>query len=181
MKKIFIAIVYFATTINTVYSQIGKPFPELKGITLEDKNMILPTDTKGKFTLLGLAYSKAAESDLQSWYQPIYTTFIEKNKPSLFNDTYDVHLYFIPMFTGINQSASETARKKMKEGFDKELAKHVLVYKGELKVYKEQLDFEKKDTPYFFVLDKSGNIIHAISGKYSEEKLSKIEELISEQ
>ena len=54
------------------------------------------------------------------------------------------------------------------------------MYKGDLKSYKEQLDFEKKDTPYFFVLDKEGKIIHAFSGKYSDEKLAKIEELIGE-
>ena len=62
----------------------------------------------------------------------------------------------------------------------KSLLKNVLVYKGDLKTYKDHLDFEKKDTPYFFVLDKTGKIIHAFSGKYTEEKLAKIEELISE-
>ena len=180
MKKSILLLALLGLIQLGSHAQIGKPFPELKGITLEDKNMVLPNDTKGKFTLLGLAYSKAAEQELLTWFQPIYTTFIEKAKPGLFNESYDVNLYFVPMFTGVNQAASETARKKMKEGFDKSLLKNVLVYKGDIKSYKEQLDFEKKDTPYFFVLDKEGKIIHAFSGKYTDEKLAKIEALISE-
>lgn len=163
-----------------VYSQSPKPFPELKGITLEDMSITLPKDTKGKFTLLGLAYSKAAEAELITWYQPVYSSFIEKNKPSLFNESYDVNLYFIPMFTGVNQSAIGVTTKKMKEALDKVLHKNVLVYKGELKSYKDQLHLDKNDTPYFFVLDKQGNIIHTATGKYSDEKLAKIEELIEE-
>jgi 5-dehydro-2-deoxygluconokinase len=41
-----------------------------------------------------------------------------------------------------------------------------------------ELDFEKKDIPYFFVLDKDGKIIFATSGSYSESKLDQIEEVI---
>lgn len=179
MKKILV-IVSLALSQMAVLAQATKPFPELKGTTLEEVNVTLPTDTKGKFTLLGLAYSKAAEAELLTWYQPVYSTFIEKSKPSLFNESYDVNLYFVPMFTGVNQAATAATKKKMKEGVDKLLHKNVLIYKGELKPYKDKLDFEKKDTPYFFVLDKQGNIIHSFSGKYSDEKLAKIEELIAE-
>ncbi len=180
MKKLILIISAVGLMQLNSLAQVGKQFPELKGITLEDKNIALPNDTKGKFTLLGLAYSKAAEKDLQTWFQPVYSTFIEKSKPGLFNESYDVNLFFVPMFTGVSQAASETARKKMKEGFDKSLLKNVLVYKGDIKAYKEQLDFEKKDTPYFFVLDKTGKIVHAFTGKYTDEKLAKIEELIEE-
>lgn len=179
MKKT-LAIIAFSLSQMLGVAQTTKLFPELKGTTLEEVNVTLPTDTKGKFTLLGLAYSKAAEVELQTWYQPIYSTFIEKSKPSLFNESYDVNLYFVPMFTGVNQAATGATKKKMKEGIDKLLHKNILIYKGELKSYRDKLDFEKKDTPYFFVLDKQGNIVHSFSGKYSDEKLAKIEELIAE-
>lgn len=179
MKKIsiFLTVLLFSYQLQ---AQVGKPFPLLYGETLEGKVIELPIQTKGKFTLLGLAYSKGAESELLTWYQPIYSTFIEKPKPGLFNESYDVNMYFVPMFTGVNQAASNTAKKKMKEGVDPVLHPYIMFYKGELAAYKESLNFEKRDTPYFFVLDKNGNIIHAFTGKYSAEKLAKIEELISE-
>ena len=178
MRNSIICILVLSTLQLSTFAQATKPFPEIRGTTLEDVAVSLPMDTKGKFTLLGLAYSKAAEAELVTWYQPVYTTFLEKNKPSLFNESYDVNLYFIPMFTGVNQAATGASTKKMKEGMDKQLHKNVLVYKGDLKPYKDKLDFEKKDTPYFFVLDKQGNIIHTVTGKYTDEKLAKIEELI---
>jgi predicted transcriptional regulator len=47
-----------------------------------------------------------------------------------------------------------------------------------LKTYKEALDFEKKDIPYFFVLDKDGKIVYATSGKYTSAKLDEVEEVL---
>jgi hypothetical protein len=47
-----------------------------------------------------------------------------------------------------------------------------------LKPYKESLDFEKKDTPYFFVLDQHGKIIYATSGKYTKAKLDGVEDAL---
>jgi hypothetical protein len=82
------------------------------------------------------------------------------------------------MFTGVNAAASGTAKKKAVKNVDAQLFPHLLFYKGELKPYKEALDFEKKDIPYFFVLDPDGKIIHATSGRYSEAKMDKVEEVV---
>jgi len=159
---------------------VGKMFPNMEAETSEDKKVVLPTDVKGKFTLLGLAYSKKAEDELNTWFSPIYEKFIRKApKGGLFEDMgYDVNVYFVPMFTGVNAAATGTAKKKAIKNVDPELLPRILFYKGELKPYKEALDFEKKDTPYFFVLDKDGKIIHATSGKYSENKMSDIEAVL---
>ena len=176
MKKSL--IVAFVLITGLLKAQTGNDFPSIGGNTLDERTLMIPKDTKGKYTLIGMAYSKAAEQELQTWFQPVYSTFLEKTKPGLFNQSYDVNLYFIPMFTGANQAASGAATKKLKQGLDKSLQPHVLVYKGDLKTYKDQLDFEKKDTPYFFILDKEGIIVYTTSGKFTEEKMAKIEELI---
>jgi hypothetical protein len=55
---------------------------------------------------------------------------------------------------------------------------YILFYKGELKPYKDALDFEKKDTPYFFVLDKDGKIIYATSGKFTTPKMDEVEAVL---
>jgi flagellar basal body rod protein FlgG len=84
------------------------------------------------------------------------------------------------MFTGVKAAAQGTAKRQALKELDESLYPHMLFYKGELKTYKEALDFEHKDVPYFFVLDKDGKIIYATSGAFSDKKLGEIEELIDD-
>ena len=145
---------------------------------MEDKKVKLPDATKGKYTLLGLAYSKKSEDELNSWFQPVFQKFIQKNKGLFEGFAYDVNVYFIPMFTGVNAAATGTAKKKAMKNVDPNLLPYILFYKGELKSYKEALDFEKKDIPYFFVLDPEGNIVFATSGKYTSAKMEEVEAVL---
>lgn len=157
---------------------IGKVFPAMEAETVEDQKVSLPDDTKGKFTLLGLAYSKKSEDELNSWFQPVFEKFIQKTSGLMSGFGYDVNVYFIPMFTGVNAAATGTAKRKALKNIDPQLLPYILFYKGELKMYKAELDFEKRDIPYFFVLDKNGKIVFATSGGYTESKMDQVEEVI---
>ncbi|MBL7852276.1 MAG: hypothetical protein JNN04_15340 [Cyclobacteriaceae bacterium] len=157
---------------------VGKVFPEMVAETVEDRKVTLPSDVKGKFTLLGLAYSKKSEDELRTWFEPIFTKFVQKPEGLLAGMGYDVNVYFIPMFTGINAAAEGTAKRKAMKNLDPQLFPHILFYKGELKTYKEALDFEKRDIPYFFVLNAEGTIVYATSGAFSDQKLDAIEDVI---
>jgi len=180
MKKVLILMFWLAATSFSFAQVVGKVFPDMTAETVEDKKVNLPTDTKGKYTLLGLAYSKKSEDELNSWFNPIFSKFIQKSKGLMSGFGYDVNVYFVPMFTGVNAAATGTAKKKAIKNVDPQLLPYILFYKGELKTYKEALDFEKKDIPYFFVLDSEGKIVYATSGKFSQDKLDKIEESIEE-
>jgi hypothetical protein len=177
MKKFLIVLVLFSAFI-TGYSQVGKVFPAMEAETVEDKKVNIPTDVAGKYTLIGLAYSKKSEDELNSWFQPVFEKFIQKTTGVLAGFSYDVNVYFIPMFTGVNAAATGTAKRKALKNIDPQLLPYVLFYKGELKSYKEILDFERKDIPYFFVLDPAGKIVYATSGRYASTKMDKIEEVI---
>ena len=177
MKTIF-ALVLWVGSFNLSAQVIGKMFPVMEAETVEDKKVNLPAETKGKFTLLGLAYSKKSEDELNSWFEPVFSKFIQKTKGLMSGFGYDVNVYFIPMFTGVNAAATGTAKRKALKNIDPQLLPYILFYKGELKPYKEALDFEKKDIPYFFVLDKDGKIVFATSGAYSEDKMDQVEEVI---
>ena len=157
---------------------VGKIFPDMVAETVEDKKVTLPNDTKGKYTLVGLAYSKKSEDELNTWFSPVFNKFIQKTTGLMGGFGYDVNVYFIPMFTGVNAAATGTAKKKAAKNIDPQLLPYVLFYKGELKTYKEALDFEKKDIPYFFVLNPEGKIVYATSGKFTEDKMDEIEENI---
>jgi hypothetical protein len=153
----------------------GKMFPDMEAETVQDKKVKLPQEVKGKFTLVGLAYSKKSEEELNSWFQPVFEKFIQKTTGVLAGFSYDVNVYFVPMFTGVNAAATGTAKRKAIKNIDPQLLPYVLFYKGELKPYKDALDFEKKDIPYFFVLDPEGKIVYATSGKYTDAKMDKVE------
>jgi len=177
MRMLF-TLVLLVGTINLQAQVIGKMFPDMEAETVEDKKVNLPVQTKGKYTLLGLAYSKKSEDELNSWFEPVFGKFIQKTKGLMSSFGYDVNVYFIPMFTGVNAAATGTAKKKAIKNIDPQLLPYILFYKGELKTYKEALDFEKRDIPYFFVLDKDGKIIFATSGAYTEDKMDQVEEVI---
>jgi len=174
MMLLFSALLLAASA----FAQVGKMFPSMEAETVEDRKVALPGDVKGKYTLLGLAYSKKSEDELNSWYQPVFEKFIQKTSGVLSDFSYAVNVYFVPMFTGVNAAATGTAKRKAIKNVDPQLLPYILFYRGELKPYKEALDFEKKDIPYFFVLDGDGKIIFATSGKYSADKMDKIEAVL---
>jgi hypothetical protein len=173
-----IALLLFIVGASAQAQVIGKLFPDIEAETVEDKKVKLPQDAKGKYTLVGMAYSKKSEDDLNSWFGPVFSKFIQKSGGLMAGLGYDVNVYFIPMFTGVNAAASGTAKKKAIKNVDPQLFPYLLFYRGDLKPYKEALDFENRDTPYFFVLDPDGKIVHATSGAYSEDKMDKVEEVI---
>ena len=177
MKSV-LALVLLVGSFSLSAQVVGKMFPDMSAETVEDKKVNLPAETKGKYTLLGLAYSKKSEDELNSWFEPVFSKFIQKSKGLMSGFGYDVNVYFIPMFTGVNAAATGTAKKKALKNIDPQLLPYILFYKGELKTYKEALDFEKRDIPYFFVLDKEGKIVFATSGAYTEDKMDKVEEVI---
>jgi hypothetical protein len=177
MKLFFLISTLVLATFFANAQLKGRAFPSISGeIMANDKIITIPEDTRGKFTLVAMAYSKGAEKDLETWLQPSFDKFIAKT--GMWDATMDVNLYFIPMFTGVNKATAGPARKKIKDKTDKQLLPHILFYVGDLDKYRNELDFEKRDTPYFFVIDKNGKIVHAVSGAYSDKKMETIEDII---
>ena len=184
MNKVakYIAGLLFSIVFFQGHAQVvGKTFPRLEAETVDDEVIVLPDDKQDKFTLVGLAYSKKSEDDLNTWFNPVYHKFIKEDGGGIFAGFgYDVNVFFVPMFTGVNAAASGTAKKKAAKKIDSRLLPHILFYKGKLKPYKESLAFDKKDVPYFFVINKEGKIVYATTGSYSEIKMEEVEELLED-
>ena len=98
---------------SAAFAQVGDPFPAMETEKLDDTAFSIPKDTNGKFSLLGLAYSKRSEKDLETWFSPVYNKFMRDSKDAgLFSSFgYDVNVYFIPMFTGIKAAGTGAAKK----------------------------------------------------------------------
>ena len=181
IKSLLLCLIVLAFYQGAFAQVTGKMFPPLEAETVDDEVVNLPEETKGKYTLLGLAYSKKSEKDLNTWFNPVFNKFIQPKLGGggLFSAfAYDVNVYFVPMFTGINAAATGTAKRKAAKNVDSRLLPYILFYKGKLKPYKDSLSFDKKDVPYFFVLDESGKIVHAITGAYTESKMDGVEEVL---
>ncbi|MFZ9045513.1 MAG: hypothetical protein ACO2ZZ_06575 [Cyclobacteriaceae bacterium] len=175
MKYLFLTVALFFSYVVT--AQIDIQFPLLEGESLTREFVTLPEDVNGKYTLIGLAFSKKSEKFLNGWFNPIYQSFIFKpDGNSLFAGNYDVNVFFVPMFTGAKRPAYEKVMQKVIEDIDPRLRPYVLFYKGTMKEYKRTLDFEGKELPYFYILNPNGKVIYTTSGQYSDRKMQIITE-----
>jgi hypothetical protein len=173
----FKATIFLIFSVVQVRAQLNQLFPEMLAETVTNKMVSLPSAAIGKYTLIGMAYSEKAEADLRTWYQPIYSKFIAKS--GLMDQGYDVNIYFIPMFTGGKKALKNTAINEFNKSDNKELSQYVLFYSGELEKYKDALSLEEKDKPYFFLLDKNGSVVFTEKGRYSDEKIEEMEDVIN--
>ena len=185
MKKIILSV--FAITLVTAAFKpeetlIGRVFPSIECEDYNGKKINLPTEEKDKCTILGIAFSNDAEKELQLWIDPICNKFDpkvdEKNiDPMAAAVAYDVNLFFIPKFSFLNKVASKQSKEKIKTDSDKGLYQYLLFYNGS-RTLKNDLEVEKKDIPYIFVLDKNGKIVYQASSKYDSKKLSKLTDAV---
>lgn len=176
IKMKFIIFSFLMAGFFSSSAQIGKTFPNIAGESLSESEISMPESTMGKYTLVGLAYSKRSENGIKSWYQPIYDKFVLKL--GMFDKDYDINLMFIPMYTGTKKLAYGATIKELKESNAEDLFPYVMFYKGDIKQYIKELKMDEKDHPYFFVLDEEGKIVHKVKGMYSDKKMEKIEEVI---
>ncbi len=174
-----LTVLFILTLAFGANAQVGNLFPLIEGENLNNEFVNIPEDTKGKHTIIGIAFSKKAESDLKTWFSPTYNQFMREPDPNnIFQINYDINLYFVPMLTGAKRPAYQVAMEKVKKTIDRRLEPHVLFYKGRIKDYEEALGFDDKHIPYFFILDPDGKIIYATKGRYSDRKMQEIVDLI---
>ena len=159
-------------------AQKGSVFPEMQTKNADGKAITLPKAVNGKFSVIGMAYSQDAEQELATWYEPMYIRFVDKS--GIFELVYDVNLKLVLMFTGANQAAAGKVMKRMKAEADEELLNYVVFYQGELQTYKESLKLKDKNKPYIFVLDHEGKIIYVTTGRFTDEKMEELAELVEE-
>lgn len=147
-------------------------------LDLNDEALTIPNDIKGKFSLIGVAFSEDAQEDLYSWSQPVFSEFMDDN--NLSSLVYDPHVHLILMSTGVNQVAYNKAKEQIIAGTDESLKDNIVLFKGAMEDYRKTLKMKDRKKPYFFVLNKSGKIIYVASGRYSAQVLKEVGELIED-
>ncbi len=171
--KTTVLLLYFVCILSNIFSQT---VPAIKGETIDNKNISIPDDLKGKYSLICIASSMNSQKDLEGWLDPVYQKYIAKT--GLMDDMYDVNVYFIPVLTGTNLSFATSMKKKFKENAQEDLRPHVLFCTENGKEVLSALNINNTDVPYFFLLNKDSNIIFRTSGRFTEEKFDAIDDLI---
>lgn len=164
-------------------AQVGTLFPAMECQNVDGVKYSLPNGLKGKKSVLCLAYSQKAQEKLQGWVDAsVHDLILRSSEQSLIpEEPYNIHAFFIAMYTGANQNFANGAEAQIKKNIDVQLHPYILLYKGELDVYKTKLKMDVKDDPYVFVLDEKGKIIYVTHGAYTEKAMDEIEELIAEE
>lgn len=179
MKKLIVFVLLSVIACASAFAQTGSAFPNFPTKKLTGQTFTLPDSVKGKYSIIGIAFSKKAEESLLTWYQPAYQTFIQKKKTMFASEVYNVNTYFLAVITGANKISGEDIVKKIKENTQKELQPYVLTYIGEFASYKKTLNITESDEPYFFILDEKGVIVHITKGAYTAKKLEEVEAAVS--
>lgn len=173
-------VVIFLLLSQWVWAQKHELFPRLVAQNLQGAQVDIPGQTKGKATLLCLAYSQESEKELESWLLPTYRTFVERGH-AVFESLYEepsFQLYFVLMMSSIVPEGKTEQLRFSLQSIDKELQPHVLLYRGSITPYKKHLNMDDKSKPYFFILNPQGHIVHTTSGSYTPAKLNEIRQIL---
>ncbi len=160
----------------SLLAQVKGTFPTLSGHTLEGTSITLPLASTKKYTIIGICYKRSAENDLKTWIQPMYETFVAKANNTDYFDVanyFDVNYYFIPLISGFKKAAND-----FKASTQKDLWKNVIDCDTDINVLKEQLKPADDNIPYFYVIDTAGKVVDVMSGKYTEDKMDKLQDAI---
>ncbi|MBS1547413.1 MAG: hypothetical protein JST38_18535 [Bacteroidetes bacterium] len=146
-------------------------FPPLEGENALGKTIHLPT--RGEWSIMAVVAGKKAQPLLEEWFAPAYNRFVMKS--GLFASSYNVNLYLVPVFTGLDKAAYGPSMNALKKKVDADLAKQVVFFKGDEGPLMDALGIKDKGIPYFFTVDPQGKIVQRESGKFSVEKLDALE------
>ncbi len=172
MKKILIALSVL------LFISAGVPkFPTLKCETLNDHQVAIPEDIKGKKSVIAIAMSAKSEKALREWNTPLYNTLIADGMGGMLGGKmYDVNVCFVGMVRGIAKLATSEIKERTKKIVNKKLHDNFMITEQNVSDFMSALNIKNTDEPLFFVLDSDGNIIYQTSGKYSDSKLNAITE-----
>jgi hypothetical protein len=157
--------------------QAQQQFPNLHCETLADKTLNIPSDVKGKKTVVCLAMSAKAEKMLRAWNNPLYNSLMADGMGGLMGGRmYDANLCFVGMLKGIAKLGLNEAKKQSKKEISPKQYPYFMVSDDDVNALMKELKITDVKEPHFFILDANGNITYHTQGEYSDAKLNAITE-----
>jgi hypothetical protein len=129
-------------------SAIGEKLPRLEAGTLDGRRLVLPDSAGGNIALIGFAYKREAQDDLDSWLVPFRQEYPLAN---------GFRAYEIPMMgrkiPGLLRGIINMA---MRNATAKDNRRWVAPYYGDINDYSKRLGVTDRSRVQIFLLDGSG-------------------------
>lgn len=157
---------------NLRTAQSQKSIPSFQAVDLNEAVINFPEDVKGKKTLIAFAFSQKAQEDLESWIEPVYYEFIDKE--SLASLVYDVNVYLVIVFNKVNSSFRQKVKNDLKENVLKEFFGNIVLCEESANYISLGLDESNSEIPTLYALDENAEIKETVNGRYTEKKMETI-------
>jgi hypothetical protein len=168
MKNLRLLIIFFLLALTQKLSSQTK-LAEFTGTDLNGYKVDFPKDILGKKSLVGFAFSRKSQEDLESWAQPVYDEFIDKE--SLASLVYDANVYLIIVFNAANASFKGKLEKELKENILVEFFGNIILCEDDSKYIRTLMKIDNEDIPILYALNEKGEITHHTVGHYSDRKM----------
>lgn len=152
MNKMILIIVMLISGCSAVYPNrdiTGQVFPTVKGQSLEEKNVTIPSDFLGDMTLLLIGYKQNSQFDIDRWLIGLDMTETR------------VNVYEIPTIQGLfPQMFSTVIDNGMRAGIPKPLWKGVVTIYGDGEQVQALTGNENASNARVVLLDEKGKVIY---------------------
>lgn len=162
--------VLLTTACSTTYqnkSVTGKVFPSISGQSLEQKNINIPEDLNGEFTLLLIGYKQNSQFDIDRWLIGLDMTKT------------NIAVYELPTIQGLfPRMFSTMIDNGMRAGIPKDL------WKGVITIYKngDQIQAftgnENPNNTRVILINKNGKILYSYDDGFSVSALNNLRDVL---
>jgi ATP10 protein len=151
--------------------QPGSTLPQIKGTSLEDRDVTLPEAAAGKAALLIITFSKAAGEHGRAWNDRFIQDYPQDDKATSYSIAMleDVPGLFRGMVrSGIKRSIPAALRRRF-----------ITVVKDEAQ-WKQYIGMKEEKDPYLLLLDTSGRVSWKHQGSFDQKIYDTLKTKITE-
>jgi hypothetical protein len=135
-------------------------FPTVRAKTLAGRCVTFPTETKGKVGIVFIAFQQSAQSQIDTWVQPMISSYLDQP---------DVSYYELPMISGAYRPVSRFIDSGMRGGVPNALHDRTATFYGQRSTFFKSMKITDTTRAYLFVLSKDGHIVFRTSGRSTDD------------
>lgn len=147
-------------------SAVGERLPRLEAGTLDGRRLVLPDSAGGNIALIGYAYKRESQGDLDSWLVPFRQEYALAN---------GFRAYEIPMMgRKIPGLLRGIINRAMRNATPKENRRWVAPYYGDKDDYSRRIGVTDRDRVQMFLLDTAGLVVWHASDRADSAGLARL-------
>lgn len=146
-------------------------FPEIACVNLKGEKLTLPRTDKHQVIIM--AFGRHNEKELESWLQPAFDKFVLKT--GLIDLMFDAHLYLVSVLSGVEATTAKANLNKIKDQIDADLYSNILMLNSDADIIMQTLKPDTRQV-HVYLLNKEGDILRVVKGKFDDDKMEALED-----